>query len=288
MKPVSRIKFDPYLLVILLVPFCALWLPLHHFVNAEFNGTFVNAMLFVILVMLIVLAVRKRRNTVLEVESLAFELNARILELESSHDLVTRIDIETRREVGVWLHGEVQSFHLAMARRMRSGDVNGRDLADEMDKFSEETIRAFAHQLYPPVLEVSLDLALRDLLEGRATYETSSALSIEDYSLQDLRILPFRIRYILYRIIEECVLNAEKKSSTKHISVELKLKDDFIELNVTDDGGPVPEPLVRGLGTRLINDYLASVGGNFHLTTFGPGARLTAQFQLREKSLQEK
>ena len=288
MKPVSRIKFDPYLLVTLLIPFCALWLPLHLLVNVEIVGTFVNAMLFVILVMLIVLAVRKRRNSVINVERLASELNARILELNVSHDLVSQIDIETRREVGVWLHGEVQSFHLAMARRMRSGDVNGRELADEMDKFSEETIRAFAHRLYPPVLEVSLDLALRDLLEGRATYETSRGLSIEDYSLQDLRILPFRIRYILYRIIEECVLNAEKKSSTKHISVELKLKEDFIELNVTDDGGPVPEPLVQGLGTRLINDYLASVGGDFHLTTFGPGARFTAQFQLREKSLEEK
>jgi signal transduction histidine kinase len=133
------------------------------------------------------------------------------------------------------------------------------------------------------MLEVSLDSALSDLLEGRATYKISEELSSLDSTIENLRILPFRVRYVLYRIVEECVANAEKKSLTKDINVELLLKDDSIEVIVTDDGGPVPTPLVGGLGMRLIQDYLASLGGTFSLTTFGPGACFVAQFELIEK-----
>ena len=157
---------------------------------------------------------------------------------------------------------------------MRSVDPQHvHDLADELDEFTQNTIRSFSHRLYPPVLEVSLDLALGDLLEGRVTYKISEELSSRESTLENLRILPFRVRYVLYRIVEECVANAEKKSLTKDISVEILLKDDTIELIVTDDGGPVPTPIVGGLGMRLIEDYLASLGGTFSLTTFGPGAR---------------
>jgi signal transduction histidine kinase len=79
------------------------------------------------------------------------------------------------------------------------------------------------------------------------------------------------------------VANAEKKLSTKHISVDLTVRENFLELNVTDDGGPVATPLVYGLGLRLIQDYLASLGGIFSITTFGAGARFAAQIELKQE-----
>jgi signal transduction histidine kinase len=165
---------------------------------------------------------------------------------------------------------------------MRALDSHvARELADEIDVFTEKNIRAFSHQLYPAILEVSIDLALSDLLAGRAKFEMSDGLSVNKYTLQNIRVLPIRTRYIVYRIIEECVANAEKKPSTKHISVEITMEKNFLELNVTDDGGPVATPLVYGLGLRLIQDYLASLGGIFSLTTFGAGARFAAQIELK-------
>lgn len=279
-----RRKFDRFLKQTLLVPIVALWFPLHDIFEIEIHSLLLDVVLLTILLALVWVAFQSRHEAVINVDELATDLNARIVELNFSHELVTQIDIETRREVGVWLHGQVQSFHLSLARRMRSVESKFvHELADELDVFTEETIRSFSHQLYPPVLEISLDLALSDLLEGRASFEISKEISSLNYSLQNVRILPFRVRYILYRIVEECVANAEKKPLTKHISVEILLQGKFIKINVTDDGGPVPSQLVHGLGMRLIEDYLQSLSGDFNLTTFGPGARFTAQFQLSEK-----
>lgn len=277
-------KSGSYLKFTFLVPISALWFPLHNLFHAEIKSVVINVLLALILLVLTVLAVLTRRESVLNVGELVTDLNDRIVELNSARDLVTQIDIETRREVGVWLHGQVQSFHLSLARRMRSVESKlAHELADELDVFTEETIRSFSHRLYPPALEISLDLALNDLLKGRASYEISKELSSMNYSLQNVRILPFRVRYILYRIVEECVANAEKKPLTKHISVEILLQENSIKVNVTDDGGPVPSPLVNGLGMRLIEDYLQSLSGDFNLATVGPGAHFTAQFQLKEQ-----
>ena len=266
----------------LLVPLVALALPLHVIFHFEIISRFLNWSLLTILVPLVIVVLKRRVSSAMTVAEMVTEIEAKTLEAEYSHELLSELDIETRREVGVWLHGHVQSFNLSMARRMRSLDSHdARKLADEIDLFTENTIRAFSHHLYPPVLEVSLELALNDLLAGRAKLEISDALSAGKYTIQNVRILPIRTRYIVYRIIEECVANAEKKPSTKHISVEINIRDNFLELNVTDDGGPVATPLVYGLGLRLIQDYLASLGGIFSITTFGPGARFAAQFELQ-------
>ena len=267
-----------------LVPLVALWFPIHHLLGIEVHSKPLNVVLTILLLALVAKAATSRNINVFNLENIAADLRDKNIELNFSHDLVSQIDIETRREVGAWLHGQVQSFHLSMARRMRSADSQRvHELADELDEFSQNTIRSFSHRLYPPMLEVSLDSALSDLLEGRATYKISEELSSLDSTIENLRILPFRVRYVLYRIVEECVANAEKKSLTKDINVELLLKHDTIEVIVTDDGGPVPTPLVGGLGMRLIQDYLASLGGTFSLTTFGPGACFVAQFELIEK-----
>lgn len=267
-----------------LIPLLALFLPLHAIFKFEVASRFLNWTILTITMMLIIVVLKIRMSSVVTGVDIVTELKAKTLEAQYTHELLSELDIETRREVGVWLHGKVQSFNLSMARRMRSVDshfVHG--LADELDVFTENTIRAFAHQLYPPILEVSLDLALSDLVAGRAKLEISGGLSANEYTIQNVRVLPVRTRYIIYRIVEECVANAEKKPSTKNISVELILRENFLELNVTDDGGPVATPLVYGLGLRLIQDYLASLGGIFSLTTFGPGARFSCQVELSKK-----
>ena len=267
-----------------LVPLLALLLPLHAILNFEITSRFFNWSILTILVPLVIVTVKRRMGIALTVAEMDTAIKSKTLEVKNSHELLSELDIETRREVGVWLHGHVQSFNLSLARRMRALDSHvARELADEIDVFTEKNIRAFSHQLYPAILEVSLDLALSDLLAGRAKFEMSDGLSVNKYTLQNIRVLPFRTRYIIYRIIEECVANAEKKPSTKHISVEITIKENFLEMIITDDGGPVATPLVYGLGLRLIRDYLASLGGIFSITNFGAGARFAAQIELSQK-----
>jgi signal transduction histidine kinase len=265
-----------------LVPLFGLLMPLHAIFDFEIASKFLNWTILIILFPLVIVVVKRRMSFAMTVAEMGTAIKAKTLEVDYSHQLLSELDIETRREVGVWLHGHVQSFNLSMARRMRAlGSHVACELADEIDVFTDKNIRAFSHQLYPAILEVSLDLALSDLLAGRAKFELSDGLSANKYTIQNVRVLPFRTRYIVYRIIEECVANAEKKPSTKHISVDLTVKENFLQVNVTDDGGPVATPLVYGLGLRLIQDYLASLGGTFSITTFGAGARFVAQIELK-------
>ena len=89
-------------------------------------------------------------KSAMTVAEMGTAIKAKTLEVDYSHQLLSELDIETRREVGVWLHGHVQSFNLSMARRMRAlGSHVARELADEIDVFTDKNIRAFSHQLYP-------------------------------------------------------------------------------------------------------------------------------------------
>ena len=90
-----------------LVPLVALWFPIHNLLGIEVHSVLLNVVITIILLALIAVALKSRKSSTLSVAELTADLKARNIELVSSHNLVSQIDIETRREVGAWLHGQV-------------------------------------------------------------------------------------------------------------------------------------------------------------------------------------
>lgn len=224
-------------------------------------------------------------------------LKDKSLEIESkfanSQDLLFRIDNETRQEVGAWLHGTLQPQLTRLARdlRMAKGDEND-SFAERVDELSEKYVRTYSHELYPPSLIVSLEVGLETLLDGRAELVLDRRLSNEstigfsfsspesgiDESDKPLRLILGRERsYAVYRIIEEAVANAEKKSNSLRIVVEVHIERANIRLSVHDNGAPIPENANPGLGHSIIDALVQKFKGSWSIVNVDDGVELIAQ-----------
>ena len=217
---------------------------------------------------------------------------------------LSEVDTQTRREIGAWLHSVVQPMLLAVARKARSRESEvGNELAAAIDTLNEEVVRRYSHQLFPVQLEISLILALADLLEGRATYTFDKRMyplmgepveqaptsqfnkkSVEALIPKGQEFFPIQQRYSIYRIIEEALANAEKKPSTTKIAVDISIPQDQIIVTVIDDGSPKSETLIAGLGMHLIDTYTSLHGGTWELSNISNGVQFRCELPVISSS----
>jgi hypothetical protein len=211
---------------------------------------------------------------------------------ENSQDLLFRIDNETRQEVGGWLHGTLQPQLTRLAKDIREKkEIDCEKVAQQVDEISEKFVRAYSHELFPPALIVSLEVGLETLLDGRAELILDYRLTNESpigYSISSLEIenneseRPLRLTlgrergYAAYRIIEEAVANAEKKSNTSKILVDVRVESENVRLSILDNGSPVPENAKQGLGHSIIDAFIQRFDGKWSLANVVGGVELSA------------
>jgi signal transduction histidine kinase len=224
--------------------------------------------------------------------------------LATSQDHLFRIDNDTRQEVGAWLHGTLQPQLTRLAKDIRSKKLSDCDVvAQKVDEISEKFVRNYSHELFPPSLVISLEVGLETLLEGRAQLvldhrlTNESALGFSVSSPQaginetdiPLRLILGRERsYAAYRIIEEAVANAEKKSSTSRIIVDVRVQGEFLRLSVFDDGAPITENANMGLGHSVIDAFIQKFGGSWSLANVDAGVELVALIPYTPVTVAEK
>lgn len=237
-------------------------------------------------------------------ESVKTEKEVITTKFTTSQDLLFRIDNETRQEVGAWLHGTLQPQLTRLARDLRSASSNENDLfAQRVDELSEKYVRAYSHDLYPPALIISLEVGLETLLDGRAelnldhrlTNGSNIGFSIWSPELEvkeadsPLRLVLGRERaYAAYRIIEEAVVNAEKKSSTSRIVVDVCIEDSTLRISVHDNGAPISESAESGLGHSIINAFVEKFDGKWSVTNVSDGVNLIASIPYEPVTVAEK
>ncbi len=206
------------------------------------------------------------------------------------------LDMQTRQDLGTWLHSTVQPKLLKIARVAWS--VNSPEtqaIAAEIDLLNEEVVRGYSHQLFPVQLQIALVLALADLLYERAEFSYDDRMipaiheSTEQNPLSPVdagRIglkenqVFFHIqqRFAIYRIVEEAVANAEKKPSTTKIRVDISIPKDQIIITVIDNGAPISDSVEPGLGSRLIDTYSLLHKGSWKLSNTAEGVEFRCVF----------
>jgi len=208
----------------------------------------------------------------------------------STRELLFRIDNETREEVGAWLHGTLQPKLAKLAKDIRTQKKTDLELiALEIDEVSEKYVRSYSHDLYPPGLAVSLEVALETLLEGRAelvlderlTNAADVGFSIWSPEIgisennRTLRLhLGAEIAYAAYRIIEEAVANAEKKPSTTRIIVDVRIEGDQVRLSIHDNGEPIAVNVKHGLGLSIIDAFMQKFDGTLTMNNVANGVEI--------------
>ena len=212
--------------------------------------------------------------------------------LMDSQQLLFRIDNETRQEVGAWLHGSLQPQLIRLAKNIREKKETDLNIvAQQIDDISEKFVRAYSHELFPPALFISLEVALETMLEGRAElilderltnassfgfsiWSPESGLPATNTSLR--LVLDTEQRYAVYRIVEEAVANAEKKSSTSRIVADIRIESEEIRLSVRDNGSPILKNTKPGLGLSVIDAYVKKFDGSFSLENIADGVEFIA------------
>ncbi len=143
------------------------------------------------------------------------------------------------------------------------------DICNHLDDAIEET-RALTFELSSPVLyEVGLDAALQSL--GELLSEGNDFQFYFDNDRPGKRLAEEK-EIVVYRIVQELLVNVVKHAHAQNVSLSIKRVDDHIQLMLEDDGvgfraceasiAPGPH---GGFGLFSIRERLDQIGGYFDI-----------------------
>ncbi|HTD65371.1 MAG TPA: PAS domain-containing protein [Candidatus Limnocylindria bacterium] len=175
----------------------------------------------------------------------------------------------------------------ALERRLTAKSLDEAKEAAEIGRLVIQALaqtRNLARGLFPAELERNgLIAALRELTESvtltcgvRCALRANEKISVHDNVLATH----------LFRIAQEAINNSVKHGQAKSIEVVLELRDDKIELVITDNGvGIGPELKFEGLGLRIMNYRARRIGGELRVTnTDQGGTRVACTFRNKYES----
>ncbi len=180
---------------------------------------------------------------------------------------------EERRRLALALHDGVGQglaaleLRLAEAEELSSGSpaalaiqrarALGRHLFDEL--------RELSHSLRPPVLELGLAAALRQLAEEMTTTALFVGFQGDQQALLDLA--PGDALQ-LFRIAQAALGNVARHSQATSVTITLERRDSVVSLIIEDDGRGIPpgrEASSEGLGLSGMRERALLIGATFEL-----------------------
>jgi PAS domain S-box-containing protein len=138
-------------------------------------------------------------------------------------------------------------------------------LLDDFERTIQLSIARLRHLLFelrPPVLDNDgLSAALETYLE-EGTDGAATTYRLDDH----LKTQPtLETRTILYRIVQEALVNTRKHAQAEHVTVSLHERDGGYYVSVSDDGvgfvADVRDPVPRHLGLRAMRERATLAGG---------------------------
>jgi PAS domain S-box-containing protein len=188
-----------------------------------------------------------------------------------------------RRDLAQDLHDSIgQTLALSKLRvdSMRYGEVSSK-ISPELEALSRnledaiEQTQSLIFRLSPPVLyQVGLSEALEYLTE---LMETSYGIPIAVSSELNSLLLPEDESVLLFRAVQELLINIVKHAGASRSSVTLKRSDNQVQVEVQDDGVGFDTRLLsaqgsvkKGFGLLNIRERLHNLGGHMEVQS-SPG-----------------
>ncbi len=127
-------------------------------------------------------------------------------------------------------------------------------------------LRSLSHDLMPSTLvDFGLITAITTLI--RRVNQSQSIYVHFENDLYD-KDIDYNYALNIYRIVQELINNAIKHANCKEVKIKLKIENDIILLEVSDDGkGSSKLEKHNGIGLYNIKNRLASLNGNLKITT---------------------
>ena len=135
-----------------------------------------------------------------------------------------------------------------------------------------------SYLLHPPLLdEAGLPVALENFIAG---FENRSGIRVQREIPPDLdRTMP-EIERALFRIVQECLTNVHRHSSSRTAAVRLTDANGELCLEIRDEGRGIPVEVFQdgirgskfGVGLRGIQERARHLGGKVEFLSGSPGA----------------
>jgi signal transduction histidine kinase len=188
-------------------------------------------------------------------------------------DWMLDADERARRQVADALHDRVQAGLIAACLQLQGTDPADRRGIDQVIGRLEELrridVRRAARALSPTLSEVGLASSIAELA---SQYEPGMVTHISvDTELDAGGAVSERTRLGIYRIIEQCLLNAAGHGRAANCTVAVTLREGVIHMCAVDDGvGFGDEAPVPGSGSALISTWVRTLDGTW---SWQPDAR---------------
>jgi len=261
---------------------------------------------------------RKRAEDMLRrhQETLEAEVRLRTLELEERNTDVLRqteqlrelsrrlmqMQDEERRRMARELHDSAGQtltiLGMNLAQIVQKTGRKSPELAADVEKTQElvqqlhREIRTASYLLHPPLLdEAGLSSALSWYIQGLTE---RSDLNIQLEIPQQFERLPRDLELAVFRIVQECLTNVHRHSTSKTAAIRIAREADVVTVEVEDNGkGMSPERLLEiqskgsGVGIRGMRERLRQFGGSLNIFSDESGTRILVMIPVSEASAKE-
>jgi CheY-like chemotaxis protein len=209
-------------------------------------------------------------------------LSARLLRTQDEER--RRIARELHDGVGQLLAALNMNLGVLFAEKSRLSEEAGRSL-DENGSLVDQAlrdIRTMSYLLHPPLLdEIGLGSALQWYLSG---FSERSNITVSLDLTPDLGKLPRDVELSLFRIVQECLTNIHRHSSSAAARVRIYRTPGELVLEVEDEGKGIPADIREkissgesfGLGMRGIRERLRQFGGRLEVRSDDTGTVVVA------------
>ena len=226
-------------------------------------------------------------------------LQRRECELEQSQDELRALGAQLisaqedeRRRLSRELHDDMNQRLAVVAIHIQSVQSNLPEsepmrktlqLVYEQVSALAENVRHLAHQLHPSILDV---LGLVEALQSYTKeFSNWKNISVTFQPRGIPRKLSQDIALCLYRVTQECLINAGKHAQASHVSVEMTGDETGLLLIIQDNGKGFASEAVRpgkhGLGLIGMKERIRIVQGTFEVkSSEGKGTTITAWIPL--------
>lgn len=207
--------------------------------------------------------------------------------LEQQRKLLIEADEKARREIADLLHDSVQSKLVVVATKLnqiskRAPAALSNDLQPllvDIETLRSLDVRNASRALSPDLAVLGLKNCLEDL--GNV-YADTMAVTFQLDELSDGA--ESELGLAIYRISEQGLLNALAHGNAKSCVVRLWGSQGWLNLEIVNDGLPLPNETQSAKGSAIIAAWVASFGGSWSIINLDDGrVRLEARLSLVNK-----
>jgi PAS domain S-box-containing protein len=203
-----------------------------------------------------------------------------------------KVQEDERYEIGGELHDNVCQllagslmFLGIIKRSLPEQSMEMYDRTHQTISMATDEIRNLSHRLAPAFFDKeTLEEVLKRLLET-FNVENKYTISLAVDNKINSRLLSHDLQLNLYRILQEQLRNVMKHAKATGIAVAITMKDDMLQMKITDNGIGFDAKLTQGgIGVANMNRRVRLFAGNFKInSSVGKGCEVLVDIPLADQ-----